>query len=99
MALRRVAFRRSANRSNLFMGGDREIVQSLILLSGIFLFMGQTLLSLTFGVGLLVGGIWVTRLAAKKDPMLRHVFIRQRKYRSFYLARSTPFAVIRRSYK
>lgn len=44
-------------------------------------------------VGLLLwfGALFLCRLMAKSDPKLRFVYMRHRKYKPYYPARSTPF--------
>ena len=46
-------------------------------------------------VGLLLwtGALFACRLMAAHDPMLRRVYLRHRRYRRYYAARSTPFRV------
>lgn len=91
MALRTIPLRRSGNRHNLFMGGDRELVMFAGLLAGALIFSAQDLRATVFGVMLWVAALFVLRLMAKADPKLRHVYLRHRRYRSYYPARSTPF--------
>jgi len=46
-----------------------------------------------FGVTLWAFALYVLRLMAKSDPQLRQVYLRHRKYKAYYPARSTPFYV------
>lgn len=91
MALRTIPLRRAGNRHNLFMGGDRELVMFAGLLAGALIFSAQDLRATVFGVMLWVTALFVLRLMAKADPKLRHVYLRHRRYRGYYPARSTPF--------
>lgn len=91
MALRTIPIRRAGNRDNLFLGGDRELVMSGGLAAVTLIFTSQDLMATCFGVLLWFGVLYVTRLMAKKDPKLRHVYLRHRRYRNYYPARSTPF--------
>ena len=38
-----------------------------------------------------MAALYLLRLMAKNDPQLRHVYLRHRRYKAFYPARSTPF--------
>jgi type IV secretion system protein VirB3 len=94
MALRKIPIRRSANRPNLFMGGDRELVMFSGLCAGALIFSAMTKLSIAYGLALWFGLLFVWRLMAKKDPLMRQVYLRHRRYQQrVYLARSTPFRV------
>lgn len=61
------------------------------LISFTLVFASQNLLSIGLGVVLWFGALHVTRLMAKSDPKLRHVYLRHRMYASYYPARSRPF--------
>lgn len=89
--MRTIPIHQSANRENLFMGGDRELVMFSGLLSASLIFSAQELIATVFGMSLWFFSLFLFRLMAKADPKLRHVYLRHRKYRSFYPARSTPF--------
>lgn len=73
------------------MGGDRELVMFAGLLAGALIFSAQALFATIFGVVLWFGALFALRLMAKSDPRLRHVYLRHRRYRAYYPARSTPF--------
>jgi type IV secretion system protein VirB3 len=91
MALRAIPIRRVGNRTNLFMGGDREVVMFAGLAASALVFSAQELRATVFGIGLWFGALFALRLAAKSDPQLRHVYMRHRRYKPYYPARSTPF--------
>ncbi len=91
MALRTIPIRRAGNRSNLFMGGDRELVMFSGLLAFALIFSAQELRATVIGLVLWFGALFACRLMAKSDPRLRHVYLRHRKYKRYYPARSTPF--------
>lgn len=93
MALRKIPMRRSGNRPNLFMGGDRELVMFAGLLAFALSFSAMELRATVFGIFLWFGALFLFRLMAKSDPQLRFVYLRHRKYRGYYGARSTPFRV------
>lgn len=91
MALRAIPIRRAGNRDNLFMGGDRELVMFSGLLAFALIFSAQELRATIVGLLLWFGALFACRLMAKADPKLRFVYIRHRKYKSYYPARSTPY--------
>jgi type IV secretory pathway TrbD component len=73
------------------MGGDRELVMFAGLAASALVFSAQELRATVFGIGLWFGALFALRLAAKSDPQLRHVYMRHRRYKPYYPARSTPF--------
>jgi type IV secretion system protein VirB3 len=93
MALRTIPIRRAGNRHNLFMGGDRELVMFSGLMAFALIFSAQELRATVVGLLLWFGSLFLCRLMAKSDPRLRFVYMRHRKYESYYPARSTPFRV------
>lgn len=91
MALRAIPIRKAGNRDNLFMGGDRELVMFSGLLAFALVFSAQELRATVFGLVLWFSSLFLCRLMAKADPKLRFVYLRHRRYRAYYPARSTPF--------
>lgn len=91
MALRTIPIRRAGNRANLFMGGDRELVMFAGLLAFALVFSAQELRATMTGLVLWFSALFGCRLMAKHDPKLRHVYLRHRRYKTYYPARSTPF--------
>ncbi len=91
MALRAIPIRRAGNRDNLFMGGDRELVMFSGLLAGALIFSAQELRAAIVGISLWLGSLYMFRLMAKADPKMRFIYLRHRRYRPYYAARSTPF--------
>ena len=91
MVLRTIPIRRAGNRPNLFMGGDREMVMFSGLLAFALVFSAQEWKATIFGVLLWFTSLFLFRLMAKADPQMRKVYLRHRKYKSYYPARSTPF--------
>lgn len=98
MSLRTIPIRRSGNRPNLFMGGDREMVMFSGLLSAILILITQDLLAMAVGIVLWFFALKALRMMAKADPYMRAVYLRHRSYQSYYPARSTPFHQNRRGY-
>jgi type IV secretion system protein VirB3 len=99
MALRTVPIRRSGNRHNLFMGGDREMVMFSGLLAFALIFSAQEVRATVMGLGLWTMALFLLRLMAKADPMMRFVYLRHRRYRGYYPARSTPYRVNLKEYR
>jgi type IV secretory pathway TrbD component len=91
MALRTVPIRRTGNRDNLFMGGDRELVMFAGLMAFALVFSAQEFKATVFGLFLWFGALFGLRLMAKSDPKMRFVYLRQRRYKRYYAPRSTPF--------
>ena len=73
------------------MGGDRELVMFAGLLAAALIFSAQELRATIFGVVLWFGALFVCRLMAKADPKMRPVYLRHRRYKEYYPARSTPY--------
>ncbi|NML17007.1 conjugal transfer protein TrbD [Azohydromonas caseinilytica] len=92
MTLRKIPVRRSGNRPNLFMGGDREMTMFSGVIAFTLVFAVMTVPALIYGIGGWFLALWGLRWMAKKDPLMRKVYMRSRLYRQrIYLARSTPF--------
>lgn len=91
MAVRTLPIRRAGNRDNLFMGGDRELVMFSGLLAFALIFSAQDLLATVVGLLLWFGSLSIFRIMAKADPKMRFVYLRHRRYKRYYPARSTPF--------
>ena len=73
------------------MAGDRELVMFSGLMAGALIFSAQEVRATVFGIGLWFGALYACLLMAKSDPKLRHVYLRHRRYKAYYPARSTPF--------
>lgn len=93
MALDHIPIHRSSNRTNLFMGGDREMVMFSGLLAATLIFAAMNFVAAIIGIFLWVSCLYLLRLMAKSDPKMRFVYLRHRKYAAYYPARSTPFRV------
>ena len=86
-----IPIHRAANRPVLLLGCDRELIGLVIGSSIALIWIGQTWSSVGYGVFLFLFSLGVLRLAAKADPYMRRVYMRSRRYKRTYLARSTPF--------
>ena len=92
-AVKRIPIHRSLNRPSLLAGCERELILStgLIVLLLVFVAMNK--------VAAIAGGvIWLVvvgllRALAKADPMMSKVYLRHIRYKGFYPAHSTPFAL------
>jgi type IV secretory pathway TrbD component len=93
MALRGIPIRRAGNRDNLFMGGDRELVMFSGLLAFALIFSAQEVMASVLGLVLWFGSLFLLRQMAKSDPKMRFVYLRHRRYKPYYPARSTPFRI------
>ena len=91
MALRTIPIRRAGNRTQLFMGGDRELVMFSGLIAFALVFSAQELRASIYGLLLWLCSLYLLRLMAKADPQLRFVYLRHRRYQRYYPAQSTPF--------
>ncbi len=81
---REVVIHRSANRPNLILGADRELVLVVIMIAAALAFS----LASWWGVAV-SAAFWIVSMAAlqrmgKADPLLRQVYLRHVQYASFY---------------
>jgi type IV secretion system protein TrbD len=91
--LRTIPIHRSANRSPLFMGGDREVVMFAGVIAVAVAASDWSVRSFIFAATFWSLVLWLARLAAKADPELRAKYQSSRRYNQpFYPARPTPFA-------
>jgi len=95
MALRTVPIRQAGNRPNLFLGGDRETVMFIGMLSAILIVLSQDIRAIVAGIVMWVTCLSGLRKLAKADPYMRPVYLRSTNYRRYYGARSTPFRINR----
>ena len=87
-APREVPFHESANRPNLLLGGDRELVLVAAVLAAMLVFAVLKWWSVLAGIGLWVVFVSLLARMGKADPLLRHVYLRHIRYRQFYPAKS-----------
>src|SRR6185437_12368311 len=85
---REVVIHQSANRPNLLLGGDRDLVLVMVMIAAGLAFS----LASWWGIGL-AALLWIASMAAlqrmgKADPLLRHVYARHIRYRAFYPSKS-----------
>jgi type IV secretory pathway TrbD component len=87
-APREVPFHESANRPNLLLGGDREMVLVFAILAAMLVFAVMKWWSVVAGIVLWLTSVAVLARMGKADPLLRQVYIRHIRYRDFYPAKS-----------
>ena len=87
-APREVPFHQSANRPNLLLGGDREVVLVFAILAAMLVFAVMKWWSVLAGIALWLTAVAVLARMGKADPLLRHVYLRHIRYHSFYPAKS-----------
>ncbi len=85
---RETSIHQSANRPNLLLGGDRELVLVMVMIAGGLAFS----LASWWGIGV-AAVLWVASMAAlqrmgKADPLLRPVYMRHIWYAAYYPAKS-----------
>lgn len=85
---REVQIFQSANRPNLIMGGDREMVLLAGLLSAALIFSVATVWAIAVGISAWVFAVAALSRMAKVDPLLRHVYVRHVRYARYYAAKS-----------
>lgn len=89
---REITIHQSANRPNQILGGDRELVLVSVLVAVSLAFSLASLWGVALSVGFWVTAIAVFQRMGKADPMMRHVYMRHIRYRSFYPAKSGLFS-------
>ena len=81
----------SLNKPNLLLGGERELMLMVGLLSALMIFIAMTWQTLIIGVVLWIILSMLLRMMAKSDPLMSKIYLRQLKYKDFYMAHSSPF--------
>jgi type IV secretion system protein VirB3 len=94
---REITIHQSANRPNQILGGDRELVLVSILIAVSLAFSLATWWGIALSVVFWVGSIAVFQRMGKADPMMRQVYLRHIRYRSFYPAKSGLFSTCLRT--
>lgn len=90
--LQRADIYSALNKPNLIFGADRELILMTMVISFALIFTGLTIVTTIIGLFLFFFCGALLRMMAKSDPLMRQIFIRQVKYKKFYISRSTPFA-------
>lgn len=95
MSLARARIHRAGTRPHLFLGGDRELVLFTGLIAFALTVPSFQWASIVTGISLWLAALYLLRKMAKADPLMRHVYLRQLRYRRYYAARGTPWGVNR----
>ena len=85
---REITIHQSANRPNQILGGDRELVLVSVLVAVSLAFSLASLWGIALSIGFWISAVAVFQRMGKADPMMRHVYMRHIRYRSFYPAKS-----------
>jgi type IV secretory pathway TrbD component len=85
---RELVIHQSANRPNLILGGDRELVLITILVSVALGFSLATWWGIGLAVAFWAGAIAALQRMGKADPLLRPVYLRHIRYAAYYPAKS-----------
>jgi type IV secretion system protein TrbD len=85
---REIIVHQSANRPNLLLGADRELVLLSAILAASLIFVIASWWGILLGVLLWVVAVAILKRMGKADPMLRQVYIGHVKYQPFYRAKS-----------
>lgn len=85
---REIVIHQSANRPNLLLGGDRELVLMAGMMAAVLVFVIATWWGLVGGIVLWVAAVAVLSRMGKADPLLRQVYVRHVRYQAFYAAKS-----------
>jgi type IV secretion system protein TrbD len=85
---REVAIHQSANRPNQILGGDRELVLLAMLVAASLAFSLASLWGVALSVGFWVSSVAIFQRMGKADPMMRQIYMRHIRYRTFYPAKS-----------
>ncbi len=89
--LKSVKIHSALNKPNLLLGGERELMLIVGLLSSIMIFIAMTWQTLILGVIIWIVLSMLLRMMAKADPIMSKIYLKQLKYKDFYRAYSTPF--------
>jgi type IV secretion system protein TrbD len=87
---REVMIHQSANRPNLLLGCDREMVLFAGLMSAILVFALANWWGVLIGVSLWIASVAVLSRVGKSDPLMRKVYLRHVRYQSHYPASPRP---------
>ncbi|MBO9128028.1 conjugal transfer protein TrbD [Rhizobium sp. 16-488-2b] len=89
--LERARIHRALSRPTLLFGADRELVLITGLAAVILIFVVLTVVSAALGFAIWIVVVGLLRMMAKADPLMRKVYLRHIRYRSYYRPTSTPW--------
>ncbi len=84
----------SLNRPLLIMGGERELMMLISLISLTMIFVALSFQSAILGLIIWFVFSSILRMMAKTDPLLSKIYKRQFNYQKYYPALPTPFGRI-----
>jgi type IV secretion system protein TrbD len=87
---REVMIHQSANRPNLLLGCDREMILFVGLISAILAFALSSWWGVMTGIALWVAAVAVLSRVGKADPLMRKVYVRHVRYQTYYPASARP---------
>jgi type IV secretion system protein TrbD len=85
---RETVIHQSANRPNLLLGGDRDLVVVAIMIAFGLAFSLATWWGIALAIVFWIGAVGALHRMGKADPLLRHIYLRHIRYASFYSAKS-----------
>lgn len=91
--LRATPIYRALHRPQLVLGGERELMLSVLLVSLALIFLGMNTISITIGIIVWSISAFCLRKMAKADPLMSKVYKRQVNYNHYYAAFSRPWRV------
>ena len=89
--LDRARIHRALSRPTLLFGADRELVLITGFAAVILIFVVLTVVSAALGFAIWIVVVGLLRMMAKADPLMRKVYLRHIRYRSYYRPTSTPW--------
>jgi len=85
---RRIPIHRSLNRSNLILGGERELVLMTALFAAMICFTASSWVQVVIGVFFWLAIHTMLIEMAKNDPNMSKVYLRHVRYKAFYPAQT-----------
>jgi type IV secretion system protein TrbD len=85
---REVTIHQSANRPNLLLGGDRDLVAVAIMIATGLAFSLATWWGVVLAFSFWIAAVGALQRMGKADPLLRPIYLRHIRYASFYPAKS-----------
>ncbi len=85
---REIIIHQSANRPNLLLGCDRELVLVMVMIAGGLAFSLASWWGIGLAAVLWVGSVGALQRMGKADPLLRPVYLRHIRYLHYYPAKS-----------
>lgn len=89
--LRQTPLHRSLHRPSLFLGGERELVLTSLLLCFGVAIAAVNMVALSVGTVMWGLSLALLRMMASADPNMSRVYQRQLKYRTYYPPRARPY--------